>query len=106
MQGGLPLGMVLREARVDVDQAILGLREPWTVERIELKAAVQAVEIWVRERERTRFACPECGEKSPIYDHAERRWRHLDTCQFTTLICARVPRVECGEHGVKTVRVP
>lgn len=87
-------------------QAILGLREPWTVERVELKESDKAVEIWVGEREGTRFSCPECGERSPIYDRSERRWRHLDTCQFTTILCARVPRVECSEHGVKTVRVP
>lgn len=87
-------------------QAILGLSEPWTVDRVELKEADQAVEVWVRERDGTGFACPDCGERSPIYDRSERRWRHLDTCQFTTILCARVPRVECPEHGVKTVRVP
>lgn len=87
-------------------QAILGLSEPWTVERVELKESDQAVEVWVGEREGTRFACPECGERSSIYDRSVRHWRHLDTCQFTTILCARVPRVECPEHGVKTVRVP
>jgi len=87
-------------------QAILGLGEPWTVERVELKEAEQAVEVWVGEREGTSFTCPECGEPSPIYDRAERRWRHLDTCQFTTILRARVPRVGCRAHGVKTVRVP
>lgn len=87
-------------------QAILGLGEPWTVDRVELKEADQAVEVWVGEREGTGFTCPECGERAPIYDRSERRWRHLDTCQFTTILCARVPRVECRAHGVKTVRVP
>jgi len=87
-------------------QAIFGLSEPWTVERVELKAAEQAVEVWVGEREGTHFPCPECAATSPIYDRAERRWRHLDTCQFTTILCARVPRVECRTHGVKPVRVP
>ena len=87
-------------------QAILGLSEPWTVERVELREANQSVEVWVEARSGTTFTCPECGERAPIYDRAERRWRHLDTCQFTTILCARVPRVECAVHGVKTVRVP
>ncbi|MHB1073158.1 MAG: ISL3 family transposase [Gemmatimonadaceae bacterium] len=87
-------------------QALLGLSEPWTVKRVELTEADQAVEVWVREREGTRFPCPECGEPSPIDDRSERRWRHLDTGQFRTILCARVPRVECRAHGVKTVRVP
>ncbi len=90
----------------DLYQAILGLREPWTVERVELKEAEQSVEVWVAEKAGTTFTCPECGERARIYDCSERRWRRLDTCQFTTILCARVPRVECAAHGVKTVRIP
>ena len=40
-------------------------------------------------------------------DHAEPRvWRHLDTCQFKTFLHARIPRVDCPEHGVVQVKVP
>jgi transposase len=43
----------------------------------------------------------------PGYDRApERRWRHLDTCQYRTVLTARIPRVECPEHGVRQIRVP
>ena len=35
-----------------------------------------------------------------------RSWRHLDTCQFKTLLVADVPRVECPEHGVVVEHVP
>lgn len=87
-------------------QTILGLTSPWEVERVELDEAEQSVQVWVQEATGTVFSCPECGTESPMYDRSERRWRHLDTCQFTTVLCARVPRVECGVHGVKTVRVP
>jgi transposase len=31
-------------------------------------------------------------------------WRHLDTCQYQTLIVASVPRVRCREHGVRIAR--
>lgn len=85
---------------------ILGLTEPWDVERVELRPEEKAVHIWVSEQAGTRFACPECGVTAPTYDHVDRQWRHLDTCQFTTQLHAGVPRVECPEHGVKTVRVP
>ena len=51
--------------------------------------------------------CPECRKWAPLYDHApERRWRHLDTMQFETVLVARTPRVNCPEHGVKTIAVP
>ena len=40
-------------------------------------------------------------------DHAPKRiWRHLNTRQFQTLVRARIPRVECPEHGVVRVKVP
>lgn len=87
-------------------QTILGLQAPWVVSRVELREAEHAVHVWVAERPDTAFPCPECGVTAPVYDRSERRWRHLDTCQFTTVLCARVPRVECAAHGVKTVRVP
>jgi transposase len=87
-------------------EAILGLTAPWRVERVELKEAAGAVEVWVEPMPGTTWTCPECGAAATGYDHVERRWRHLDTCQFTTVLCARVPRITCGTHGVKTVRVP
>lgn len=87
-------------------QTILGLQAPWSVSRVELNEAEHAVHVWAEVRPRTEFLCPDCGARAPVYDHAERRWRHLDTCQFTTILCARVPRIQCPTHGTKTVRVP
>jgi transposase len=52
------------------------------------------------------FACPECGTVGSRYDRKPRRWRHLDTMQFTTWIEADVPRVECATHGVRQIRIP
>lgn len=85
---------------------ILGLEAPWGVERVELRESEQAVHVWVREAVGTSFNCPECAAASPVYDHVERVWRHLDTCQFQTLLHAAVPRVRCATHGVRTIRVP
>jgi transposase len=85
---------------------ILGVAEPWDVERVELRPEEKSVHIWVSERVGTRFTCPECGDAAPTYDHVERQWRHLDTCQFTTQLHAAVPRINCSSHGVKTIPVP
>ncbi len=35
----------------------------------------------------------------------ERIGRHLDTCQFQTFIHARIPRVDCPEHGARQANV-
>ncbi|MFT7511007.1 MAG: transposase, partial [Candidatus Omnitrophota bacterium] len=33
-----------------------------------------------------------------VHSWSERRWRHLDSCQFKTFVRANVPRVQCPEH--------
>jgi transposase len=68
-------------------QAILGLSAPWQVEQVTLRMEPGEVEVWVAAAGATPFGCPECAAPSPIHDHVERRWRHLDTCQFRTLLC-------------------
>jgi transposase len=87
-------------------ETLLGLTAPWTVERVMLQEAQETVEVLVGPIPGTRWTCPECDGPSPGYDRVERRWRHLDTCQFATIVCAAVPRVSCPTHGVRTVRVP
>jgi len=91
----------------DLYQQVLGLSEPWFVERVKLNVAESRVDIWVDHRRGAKWPCPKCDSEPIGYDHApERAWRHLDTCQFRTFVHARVPRVTCGEHGVLQVAVP
>jgi len=53
------------------------------------------------------FAVLSVKKELACYDHAEeRRWRHLGSCRFKTILIGRVPRVDCPEQGVKTVAVP
>ena len=86
-------------------EALLGLEPPWRVEDVDLR--LEQGEVVVRvEPEGQRWACPECRVRMHVHDYAVRRWRHLDTCQFKTIIEARVPRVKCSEHGTTTVQVP
>lgn len=86
---------------------ILGLKTPWFVEIVDLKVAEGSIDLCLTHETGTLWACPECGKLLPRRDHvAERVWRHLDTCQFKTLLHARVPRVDCLEHGVRQVQVP
>jgi transposase len=85
---------------------ILGVIPPWEVTRVELDDAAKAVHVWLTEQTGTTFTCPECQTVSPLHDHVERSWRHLDTCQYETRLHAKVPSVHCAVHGVKTVSVP
>jgi len=88
-------------------QQILGLSDPWTVTSVKLDAEHQQIEVHVNHPSNMTFCCPECERELSCYDHApERTWRHLDSCQFKTLLRASVPRVRCPEHGVLQVNVP
>lgn len=90
----------------DLYAQILGIKSPWQVSRVELNASEGEVTVEVEQEAGTRACCPTCGKESPGYDSRRRRWRHLDTCQYKTILVADVPRVKCEEHGVVTVSVP
>jgi transposase len=86
---------------------LLGLVEPWTVERVELNVTERRVDVWASHPAGVAWSCPDCAYTGPIPDHAEERtWRHLDSCHFQTYLHARIPRVACPTHKVRQVRVP
>jgi len=88
-------------------QQILGIGAPWLVSRVELDLAAEEVHVYLGHEETATFRCPECGEVCPLQDHQpERTWRHLDTCQYRTLLHAELPRTRCKAHGVRVVRIP
>lgn len=88
-------------------QQILGLASPWSVREVRLNQDEQEIEVFVDHPRGTKFCCPECQTELPCHDHAdERRWRHLDSCQFKTILVARPPRVNCPQHGVKNANLP
>ena len=85
---------------------LLGLKAPWEITDVEMKQPPGEVHIRVALPESTLWVCPQCSSAAPIHDHQERHWRHLDTCQFPTIVHARVPRLKCPLHGIKQLPVP
>jgi transposase len=88
-------------------QEILGIETPWFVDRVALKLAEGEVHVYVDHHDEREWPCPECGASGKLYDHQpERSWRHLDTCQYRTILHAKPPRMECSEHGVRVIGLP
>ena len=87
-------------------EQILGIGTPWQVREVELKLAEREVHVYLGHGSAAVWPCPECGRECPLYDHQpDRSWRHLDTCQYRTVLHAELPRANCPEHGVRVVRV-
>jgi transposase len=84
---------------------VLGITHPWVVKdvRMNLPGGEIVIEVAL---DPCGHECPHCGLVCGHHDSKVRRWRHLDTCQYRTVIEGRVPRVKCKEHGVQQVRVP
>jgi len=90
----------------DLYRTILGISKPWDVDRVEVDSTASVVHVWLTRIADAEANCPQCERARPVHDHRERQWRHLDTCQFETRLHARVPRVDCPEHGVAQTSVP
>jgi transposase len=75
---------------------LLGIRAPWGVAKVKLDETRKTVEVYLEHAKGVRWKCPKCGQPHGTYDHTpERRWRHLDSCEYATYLYARLPRVEC-----------
>lgn len=85
---------------------ILGISDPWRVVEVDLDEGGREVRVRVELSGGARLCCPRCQARAKVHDTRERRWRHLDTCQFHTILVAKVPRVSCEEHGVRQIEVP
>ena len=87
-------------------EQILGIVSPWFVAEVELALEQGEVRVSLEHRADATWCCPECGAACPLHDHQPaRRWRHLDTCQYQTIVSASLPRTNCPTPGAKVVRV-
>jgi transposase len=87
-------------------QQILGETAPWAVSEVRLDVKRLVNEVRLAVKPDTVWACPQCRNRMHIKEWRTRRWRHLDSCQFQTVLEAAVPVVECPGHGSRTAQVP
>ena len=89
----------------DLYARILKIEDPWRVAAVELNLEQGEVVVHV-EHDGEALTCPQCGQPARRYDTRRRRWRHLDTCEYRTIVAAEMPRVHCERHKVKQVGAP
>src|SRR6478735_9213949 len=84
----------------------LELKAPWKVSDVVIDGEARQVRIRVECEAGVVWGDPETNERAEIKDWEERTWRHLDTCQYETIISARVPRLRLKNGRTVTVSVP
>ena len=84
----------------------LDLASPWKVVEVTIDGESKQVRIRVECARGEVWGDPETNERAEIKDWEERTWRHLDTCQFETIIMAKVPRLLLKSGRTLTARVP
>ena len=86
---------------------LLGLKTPWSVKSVDLSLTDQRVVVEVVLKQGQVWADPtDSTKRAHINGWTERQWRHLDTCQFETLIKARVPQIKYSDGTVEELAVP
>lgn len=99
------------ESQYQMFEISLGLKKPWKIDKIEMVPSKEKncgfeVHINISYDRGSKFKCPTCKKKVNLHDTNERTWRHLNFFQYKAFVHAKVPRVKCEEHGVKTIEVP
>lgn len=75
--------------------------------KVEDELLGQSVTVWLRWTDGMKVPSPVCGKASSIFDRMpECSWRHLSVIQYRLDLRCAVPRCNCEQHGVKTMRVP
>ena len=80
----------------------LELAAPWKVLEINMDLTAKKVDcgsahMWLD---------PQSGNRLHVHGYEQRRWRHLPTMQFETIIVAQVPRLKYPDGHTELVKVP
>ncbi|NJM43546.1 MAG: ISL3 family transposase [Brachymonas sp.] len=86
---------------------LLGIQTPWFVQSVDMAIEAQRITVRVALKSTQVWADPTCEHaRAHIHGWSERKWRHLDTCQFETLITARVPQLKYSDGSVQELATP
>jgi transposase len=88
-------------------EQLLGVKAPWSVKQVDLSVVEQRVVVELVLKKGQVWADPtDARRRAHINGWTERQWRHLDTCQFETIIKARVPQLKYSDGTVEELTVP
>ena len=86
----------------------LGLQPPWRLvgQRVDTSKTPHEVFLEVTADRGAEYPCPVCGVLCKAHDFQEFTWRHLNLFQHHCYVTARLPPLDCPDHGIKRVKAP
>lgn len=82
----------------------INLSENYFINEVVVNDKEKTIIVYV-EHDNSEYTCPDCNEKSKVYDHINKKWRHVDFVDYQVYIEYNNPRVKCKNHGVKLQHV-
>jgi transposase len=98
--------MLLAMKSTEFYEHILGLESPWKIVNVDLDMVAKRVVIRVEVDRKTKWFHPDTKLPAALHKWTERSWRHLDTCQFETLITGLIPSVKYQDGSIEEIAVP
>ena len=90
----------------EVFENLYSIIKPWFVSRVVLNSEEKTVDVFLEHGDECRWHCPVCDKEMCVFDHVkERTWRDVDSGIYCVFIHARIPRINCPDHGKLQVRV-
>jgi transposase len=86
----------------------LGLEPPWKLvdQHVDTSKTPHEVYLEISSDRGALYPCPVCGVLCKAHDFKEFTWRHLNLFQHHCYVTARLPRVDCPDHGTKRINAP
>lgn len=84
----------------------LGLEVPWFINRVEFtgEGVGKQLHLYLEHKKGVKFDFE--GTMCPIYDHQDRKWRHLNFFEHECYLHASVPRIKTPDGDVRLIEVP
>jgi transposase len=87
-------------------EQLLGLSKPWSVSSVDIDMEKLLITVHIECAKGEVWADPKTQTRAHIHSWNTRTWRHLDTCQFETLITAQIPRLTMADGSTQEVAIP
>jgi transposase len=85
---------------------LLKLTDGWHVDDLYQDNDNLEVIVSISHSTQEKYKCPKCNKAALIHDRRERTVRHLDTCDYKTLLKIKYPRVKCELCGTQAIEPP